>query len=314
MSNLVTDNNFQKKIVFILALLLCLFPFINPPLALLGGFGLSLFIGNPFIKITRKATRILLQVSVVGLGFGMNIYEAMEAGKSGLALTTASILITLALGLLLGKCLRMTKNTSLLISSGTAICGGSAIAALAPIVEANEDETSVSLGVIFILNAIALLIFPPIGFLLNLSQEQFGVWAAIAIHDTSSVVGAAQRYGDTALHLATTIKLERALWIIPLSLITAIVYKKRGNKITIPYFIGLYALAMLANTYMPAMQLISPWLVAIAKKGLTLTLFLIGSGLTLSSMKNIGIKPFLQGVILWICISIGSLLLVALYL
>jgi len=302
-----------RKIVFIIVAVSCLFPFIEPPVALLAGFILSFTIGHPFLKLNRKATKFLLQASVVGLGFGMNIYEAAEAGKSGLIFTASSIILTLFVGLLLGKIFNTPKNTSVLISSGTAICGGSAIAAMTPIIDADENETSVSLGIIFVLNSLALFIFPVVGHLLHMTQEQFGLWAAIAIHDTSSVVGAAQKYGDVALHLATTVKLERALWIIPLSLVTSIVYKKNGSKISIPYFIFLYIVAMVINTFLPVIQTISPTIVMISKKGLTLTLFLIGAGLTRSALKIIGFKPFLQGVILWICISICSLTVILNY-
>lgn len=302
-----------RKCLFIVIAVLCLFPFVEPPVALLAGFILSFTIGHPFLKLNRKATKFLLQASVVGLGFGMNIYEAAEAGKDGLLFTASSIILTLALGLLLGKLFHISKNTSVLVSSGTAICGGSAIAAMTPIIDADENETSVSLGIIFVLNSLALFIFPIVGHLLSLTQEQFGLWAAIAIHDTSSVVGAAQKYGDVALHLATTIKLERALWIIPLSLVTAIIYKKNGSKISIPYFIFFYIIAMVINTFIPAVQTISPTIVYISKRGLTLTLFLIGAGLTREALKSIGIKPLLQGVILWVCISISSLLVIFYY-
>lgn len=302
-----------KKIIFIIAIIFCLFPFINPPTALFIGFILSFTMGNPFLRLSKKITKILLQASVVGLGFGMNIYEAAEVGKSGFIFTACSIILTMVMGLALGKLFHTPKNTSVLISSGTAICGGSAIAAMAPVIDANEDETSVSLGIIFVLNSIALFLFPSIGHLLHMTQEQFGMWAAIAIHDTSSVVGASQAYGDTAQHLATTVKLERALWIIPLSLITAIIYKKNGSKISIPYFIFLYVIAMVINTFIPGINTISPYIVKFSQKGLTLTLFLIGAGLTKTALKNIGISPFLQGTILWVCISICSLLAILNY-
>lgn len=302
-----------RKVIFIVVAALCLFPFVQPPIALLAGFILSFTIGHPFIALGRKATKILLQASVVGLGFGMNIYEAVQVGKSGLLFTASSIILTLTVGILLGKFFHTPKNTSVLISSGTAICGGSAIAAMNPIIDADENETSVSLGIIFVLNSLALFIFPAVGHLLNMTQEQFGLWSAIAIHDTSSVVGAAQKYGDVALHIATTVKLERALWIIPLSLVTAIVYKKSGSKISIPYFIFLYIIAMVINTFVPHIELISPSIVYIAKRGLTLTLFLIGAGLTKEALRSIGVKPLLQGILLWIFISITSLTVIMNY-
>lgn len=305
---MTSDSNLLKKAIFILLVILCLFPFVEPPVALLAGFILSFTIGHPFRHLNSKATKILLQVSVVGLGFGMNIFDAMEAGKEGLIFTIVSIVSTLAFGLLLGKLLRMPQKTSVLVSSGTAICGGSAIAAMVPIIDANEEETSVSLGVIFVLNSVALFIFPVIGHLLSMTQEQFGLWSAIAIHDTSSVVGAAHKYGEEALKIATTIKLERALWIIPLSFITALFYRK--GKVSIPYFIFLYVAAMLINTFIPPVQTISPAIVMIAKRGLTLTLFLIGAGLSKEALKNIGIKPLLQGIILWVFISVLSLVVI----
>lgn len=297
-----------KKGVFILLVILCLFPFVEPPVALLAGFILSFTIGHPYIHHNGKATKFLLQASVVGLGFGMNIYDAVAVGKEGLLFTMSSIILTLLFGLILGKLFHINKKTSVLVSSGTAICGGSAIAAMVPIIDANEEETSVSLGVIFVLNSVALFLFPVIGHLLSMSQEQFGLWSAIAIHDTSSVVGAAHKYGEEALKIATTVKLERALWIIPLSFVTALLYRK--GKVSIPYFIFLYVVAMLINTFVPAIQTVSPAIVMIAKRGLTLTLFLIGAGLSKEALKNIGVKPLLQGIILWVFISIMSLLVI----
>ncbi len=302
------NSKLLKKGIFIILVILCLFPFVEPPVALLAGFILSFTIGHPYLHLNNKATKILLQASVVGLGFGMNIYDAMAVGKEGLIFTVSSIVLTLTFGLLLGKLFHINKKTSVLVSSGTAICGGSAIAAMVPIIDANEEETSVSLGVIFVLNSVALFLFPVIGHLLSMTQEQFGLWSAIAIHDTSSVVGAAHKYGEEALKIATTVKLERALWIIPLSFVTALLYRK--GKVSIPYFIFLYVVAMIINTFIPAVQTVSPAIVMIAKRGLTLTLFLIGAGLSKEALKKIGVKPLLQGVILWAFISILSLLVI----
>lgn len=297
-----------REIAFIAVAVATLLPVVEPPIALFAGLVISFTIGNPFRKITKKATHWLLQASVVGLGFGMNVHEALSVGKTGFFLTATSITFTLGFGLLIGWILHTNKKTSLLISSGTAICGGSAIAAMTQVVEADEDETSIALSTIFVLNALALFIFPVVGHLLNMSQEEFGTWAAIAIHDTSSVVGAAQKYGDQALHIATTIKLERALWIIPLSIITAFFYKKGGRKVAIPYFIFLYIIAMIINSYISGIGLFSSSIVLLSKRGLTLTLFLIGAGLSKSTIQTIGWKPFLQGIILWILISCVSLL------
>jgi uncharacterized integral membrane protein (TIGR00698 family) len=264
-------------------------------------------VGHPYLKHNKKYTTMLLQISVVGLGFGMNLHSALEAGKQGIGFTITSILGTLLLGALLGYWLKIDKKTSHLISSGTAICGGSAIAAVSPVIHAEEEQISVALGIVFILNSIALLIFPPIGHALNLTQKEFGIWSAIAIHDTSSVVGAAKVYGQEALEIPTTVKLTRALWIIPLALGTAIVYKDKSKKIKIPYFIGWFIVAMAINTYVPAIHPVAPYIVQVAKAGLTLTLFLIGSGLSKKTIRSVGVRPFIQGVILWLVISSTAL-------
>ena len=203
-----------NKPLFILLFVLCLMPFISPAIALFLGLALGMTAGQPFPKFSKKTSKYLLQFSVVGLGFGMNLHESLRTGKEGMLFTVVSVVAVLALGMYLGKRLMMDRKTAYLISAGTAICGGSAIAAVAPVVKANDNEMSMSLGTIFILNAIALFIFPPIGHLLGMSQEQFGMWAAIAIHDTSSVVGAGAAYGEQALEIATMVKLTRALWII----------------------------------------------------------------------------------------------------
>ncbi len=256
---------------------------------------------------------MLLQYSVVGLGFGMNLYSAIKVSQDGVILTAIFITSTILIGLLVGKYLAIKRNTTLLIASGTAICGGSAIAAVAPIIEASEDEMSVSLGIVFILNSVALIMFPILGHYFNLSQMQFGMWSAIAIHDTSSVVGAAQSYGNEALQIATTVKLGRALWIVPLSLAVSVFFKQGKKKISIPYFILYFILAMVVSTFIPAIQSFSPYIVVVAKKGLTLTLFLIGAGMTKESLKTVGFKPLILGVGLWILVLVSSLLLVMKY-
>lgn len=301
------QNETTRKVIFIVLALLCLTPLISPPIALLLGLLVAQFLGHPFLKYNKKLTTILLQVSVVGLGFGMNLHSALEAGKQGIVFTIASILGTLLLGALLGYFLKIDKKTSHLISSGTAICGGSAIAAVAPVIHAEEHQISVALGIVFILNSVALFVFPPIGHLLHMTQREFGFWSAIAIHDTSSVVGAATRYGQEALEIATTVKLTRALWIIPLALGTAVVYRDNTRKIKMPYFIGWFIVAMAINTYVPAIHPVSPYIVKIAKAGLTLTLFLIGSGLSKKVIRAVGVRPFIQGVVLWIVISATAL-------
>lgn len=312
-SHLFEVNLFLQQIIFGAVILLCLFSIISPPIALLLGVLIVNVFGNPFLAFNHKAITFLLQFSVVGLGFGMNAASAVSAGREGFLLTIFSIFSTLVFGTLLGKWLKTDKKTSHLISCGTAICGGSAIAAISPVIKSNENQTSIALGVIFILNSIALFAFPFIGHQLDLSQKEFGLWCAIAIHDTSSVVGAANKYGAEALQIATTVKLARALWIIPISIFTAILFKNKNSKIKIPYFIGLFILAMLLNTYVPATAIIAPHIVGVAKIGLTITLFLIGATLNVNTLKSVGVKPLLQGVFLWIFIA-GLGLLSILYL
>ncbi len=302
------QNTAIRKVLFIIAVALCATPLVTPPVALFAGLLFAQFIGHPYIQHNKKLTTLLLQVSVVGLGFGMNLHSALKAGKQGIVFTIASIAGTLALGLLLGKLFKTDKKTSYLVAAGTAICGGSAIAAVSPVIQAEENQISVALGIVFILNAIALFIFPPIGHMLGLTQTQFGMWSAIAIHDTSSVVGAASRYGAKALEVATTVKLTRALWIIPVALGTSLFYKNTGQKkIKIPYFIGAFILAMVANTYIPAIRPTTPYIVSVAKAGLTVTLFLIGAGLSGKVLRSVGFRPLIQGVILWMFISVTAL-------
>ncbi|TSD64069.1 putative sulfate exporter family transporter [Inquilinus sp. KBS0705] len=304
---LINLSENSRKVIFIICVTLCLTPFISPAIALLMGLVIAQFTGHPYLHLNHKATHLLLQISVVGLGFGMNVHSAMQAGREGVLFTIASITGTLIFGYFMGKWLNIEKKTSYLISAGTAICGGSAIAAISPVIKAEEKQISVALGCVFILNSIALFIFPMIGHHFNLSQTQFGLWCAIAIHDTSSVVGAASKYGPHALEVATTVKLARALWIIPVAFMSTFIFKNKSKKISIPYFIGLFVLAMIANTYIPATKLISPYMIIIAKAGLTLTLFLIGASLSRKVLASVGFKPLLQGVVLWIIISTTAL-------
>jgi len=308
----VKDKN-TRRVIFIITLILCASPLVSPPIALLLGILIAQFIGHPYLHLNHKATHLLLQTSIVGLGFGMNVNTALEAGKEGFVFSVLTIIVTLVLGYLVGKFLKVNYKTSYLISSGTAICGGSAIAAISPIINANEEEISVSLGTIFILNSIALFVFPFIGETLNLSESKFGLWSAIAIHDTSSVVGAASKFGDTALKIATTVKLSRALWIIPLALFSSFIFKSKHQKIKIPYFIGYYVLAIILNTYIPFFKTISPTIVSISKTGLTITLFLIGAGLSKNTVYSVGIRPVLQGVLVWIILSVSTLLVIINY-
>lgn len=278
------------------------------------GLIVALTIGNPFIQHNKIFTKILLQASVVGLGFGVHLNEALAAGKDGFIFTIFSIAITMGLGLWIGRLLHVNKDTRTLVAGGTAICGGSAIAALGPVINAKDKDMTVALGTIFMLNAIALFIFPPIGNLLHMDDTQFGYWCAIAIHDTSSVVGAAATRSEAALQIATTTKLIRALWIIPLSLLVAVFYNRGSKekaesgkkKITIPWFIFLYVVAMIIATYLPQGQAFYTEAVKIAKMGMIYTLFLIGTGLTWDSIKEVGYKPVLLGVILWVIISVIS--------
>jgi len=300
-------NTNTQKILFVLCVIFCLSPLASPAIALLIGIIIAQFTGHPYLHLNHQATNLLLKIAVVGLGFGMNVHSAMQAGKEGILFTIASITGTLVFGYFMGKWLNIEKKTSYLISAGTAICGGSAIAAISPVIKAEEKQISVALGCVFILNSIALVIFPIIGHHFNLSQTQFGLWCAIAIHDTSSVVGAASKYGPHALEVATTVKLARALWIIPVAFMSTFIFKNKSKKISIPYFIGLFILAMIANTYIPATKLISPYMIVMAKAGLTLTLFLIGAGLSRKVILSVGFKPLFQGVVLWIIISVAAL-------
>lgn len=296
-----------NKPLFCLLFLICLMPFISPAVALFMGLAFAMTAGQPFPVFSKKTSKYLLQFSVVGLGFGMNLHESLQTGKDGMLFTIVSVVSVLCLGMYLGKRLMMDRKTAYLISAGTAICGGSAIAAVGPVVKANDNEMSMALGTIFILNAIALFIFPPIGHMLGMTQEQFGMWAAIAIHDTSSVVGAGAAYGEKALEIATMVKLTRALWIIPITIATMFIFKQKGGKINIPWFIFFFILAMVANTFLSIPEVISASLVWGAKKGLTVTLFLIGAGLSRQVIKQVGIRPMVQGVILWIFIGLISL-------
>ncbi|MEO6260262.1 MAG: putative sulfate exporter family transporter [Thermoanaerobaculia bacterium] len=299
-----------RIITFCAAVIFCLTPWASPPIALALGLALALTIGHPFPTRNSKATRLLLQISVVALGFGMNLQKVVQAGRTGLLFTIVTIAGTLILGFLAGRAMRIPASTAHLISCGTAICGGSAIAAVGPVVGATDEEMSVGLGTVFILNAIALFIFPAIGHHLGLSQTQFGVWAAIAIHDTSSVVGAASKYGAEALQIATIVKLTRALWIVPVALLTALAFKKKSTRVTIPWFILWFVVASIIRTYVPAPAEVWSFLTAMARVGLTVTLFLIGAGLSRKSIAAVGVRPMILGVLLWIVISVSSLVAV----
>src|SRR5712692_7723829 len=279
-----------RKLLFVLGLIIAASGFVSPPAALAIGLILGLLVSNPFGTASRTLSKYLLQASVVGLGFGMNLHQVVSAGRSGFTYTMLSISFAMLVGMALGVFLGMQKTSAFLISTGTAICGGSAIAAVGPICHATDEEMAVSLGTVFVLNSIALLIFPAIGAAFQLTQTQFGLWAALAIHDTSSVVGAAAKYGPLALAVATTVKLARALWIVPLSIGTALL-KHARTKIQWPWFIALFCLAAVLNTLVPAMKPEFGALSYLGKIGLTVTLFLIGTGLNKETLKKVGVRP-----------------------
>lgn len=297
------------RIVFILLLLVSASGFVSPPVALAMGLAFGLILPHPYGREAKKYSKFLLQASVVGLGFGMNLHQVIQAGRSGFIYTMLGISFALMVGMGLGALLGVQQVPAFLISTGTAICGGSAIAAVGPITHATDEEMSISLGTVFVLNSVALLTFPAIGSALHLTQSQFGLWAALAIHDTSSVVGAAAKYGSEALGIATTVKLARALWIVPLALATAVV---RGAKAKIqwPWFIGYFCLAAVCSTYLPGGAHAYALLVKLAKIGLTATLFLIGTGISVATLKRVGPRPLLQGIILWLIVLTGSLWLI----
>ena len=296
------------SVLFVLLCLACLLPVVNPPIALAAGIVFAQFFQNPFQQKTQTSINWLLKLSVIGLGFGMNIDKALAAGKAGFLFTIISISLTIGLGILIGKIFKIDQKIAKLISSGTAICGGSAIAAISPIIKADAKQISIAIGSVFLLNSLALFLFPLLGHYFNMSQHQFGIWSAIAIHDTSSVVGAAQVYGNEALEIATTVKLARALWILPVSVLFALSSQTELKKIKIPYFIGLFILAIIANTYIPNIEFVAPGIVSVSKMGLTLVLFLIGSTLNYKSFIQVGIKPVILAVFIWIFISIVSLI------
>ncbi|MDO5333518.1 MAG: putative sulfate exporter family transporter [bacterium] len=311
-------NNLGRY-VYILAILLIAFPFqvfgvsdfITPALALFAGLVFALIFPMPFPKFNKKGSKYLLQASVVGLGFGMNVVTALKSGSEGMMFTIVSVIGVMAFGILIGIWMHLNRKTAYLISSGTAICGGSAIAAVGPVLKADDHEMAVSLGVIFILNAIALFIFPPIGHYFGMTQAQFGTWAAIAIHDTSSVVGAGDAYGAEACQIATLIKCTRALWIIPLAFATMFIFRdKKGSKVSIPWFIFLFVAAMVVNTYCGIPSAVSDTIVYISKKALVVTLFFIGAGLSVGMVKKVGIRPLLLAILLWIIIGVSSFMVV----
>jgi uncharacterized integral membrane protein (TIGR00698 family) len=298
-----------NKVIFFAGIILAASGLISPAIALLCGLIFGLTLAHPFHSESRDVTKYLLQGAVVALGFGMNLHEVLRAGKSGFVYTALSITAALLLGLGLGYLIHVAQKPSFLISAGTAICGGSAIAAVGPIAGASEEEMAVSLGAVFILNSVALFIFPPVGFALHMTESQFGLWSALAIHDTSSVVGATAKYGATALAIGTTIKLARALWIVPLSVGTAVVVKSKA-RIQWPWFILFFCLAALLSTLLPQFNPAFGALNHLGKLGLTVTLFLIGASLNKATLARVGIRPLLQGLTLWIIVGATTLALI----
>jgi len=303
------ENRLVSKNLFFVGVILASSGFLSPPVALLGGLIYGFTLPHPFHVESKRLSRFLLQASVVALGFGMNLQQVLQAGRSGFVYTALSITLAMMLGLGLGYFIHVGRKPAFLISAGTAICGGSAIAAVGPIAEANEEEMAVALGTVFILNSVALFVFPLLGVMFGLSQEQFGLWSALAIHDTSSVIGAAAKYGPTALTVATTIKLARALWIVPVSFVAAAVLKSKA-RIQWPWFILFFCFAALLNTLLPVLHSVFGILNHLGKIGLTVTLFLIGTGLNKATLKNVGVRPLLQGLTLWIVVGAGTLALI----
>ena len=298
-----------NKAIFFVGIILAASGVVSPAIALLGGLIYGLTLAHPFHVESRNLTKFLLQTSVIALGFGMNLHEVLQAGRSGFLYTALSITAAMLLGLGLGYIIHVAKKPSFLISAGTAICGGSAIAAVGPIAGASEEEMAVSLGAVFILNSVALFLFPPVGLALHMSQSQFGLWSALAIHDTSSVVGATAKYGPTALAIGTTIKLARALWIVPLSLGTAVVWKSKA-RIQWPWFILFFCLAALLNTVLPQFSAAFGALSYAGTLGLTVTLFLIGASLNKETLRKVGVRPLLQGLTLWVIVGTATLALI----
>jgi uncharacterized integral membrane protein (TIGR00698 family) len=299
----------MSKKLFFVGIILAAAGVLSPPLALTAGVIYGFSYEHPFHVASRELSKFLLQAAVVLLGFGMNLQEVLKVGRTGFGYTALSITCVMLVGLVLGRVFRVGRVQSLLICAGTAICGGSAIAAIGPVLNADEEEMAVSLGTVFVLNSVALLLFPFIGWYLHLTQTQFGLWAALAIHDTSSVVGASAKYGSTALAIGTTVKLARALWIVPMTLALSFA-RKSSAKIQWPWFIGLFCIAAVLSTYLPRFQTVFVELSKLGKLGLCVTLFLIGTGLSRKMLKQVGIRPLLQGLLLWILVAVATLLLI----
>lgn len=311
------DRNFFSKQALAVALLpllaiLTLFPFVSAGAALLLGMVFALSLGNPYLVHTRRVTHRLLAASVVGLGAGMDLRVVGRVGAHGIVYTMVGIALTFAIGLWLGRRLKIPGDTTILITAGTAICGGSAIAAVASAIHAKQEKVSVALATVFFLNAMALFIFPPLGHYFGLDETRFGLWSALAIHDTSSVVGAAMQYGVHALQIATTVKLARALWIVPVAFAIGSFWsgdsdEKTTGKAKRPWFILGFVLAAAIVTWVPRLQSAGHAVAFGATRALVLTLFLIGAGLTKATLQSVGLKPFLHGFLLWIVVGSSTL-------
>ena len=294
------------RIVYIAMALGCLIPGVSPALALGAGITFGLVGQNPWPQQSSAACRMLLQAAIVGLGFGLPLKQVWEVGRASFGITLCGIMLTLGLGILLGRILHIPKRTGLLVACGTAICGGSAIAAIAPAIQAEDDESAIALATVFTLNAVALVLFPVVGHFFHMGQDQFGTWAGMAIHDTSSVVGAAASYGSAALEQATTVKLTRALWIVPLAFIASSC-KHSGSRVRIPKFILLFIAAAAIHTLLPQAEPVWDWITHGAKQLLVLSLFFVGTALTRDLLRQVGPRTFIQGTVLWLCISVLTL-------
>lgn len=303
------QNQKYVKAAFVSLFILTALPLVTSPVALVAGFSFSFLLGNPLSDLTARASKSLLKLSVIGLGFGVNFIEVIEVGKSSLLLTLISITATIVLGEVIGRLMQVPANTRTLLSFGTAICGGSAIAAMAPVIKAKDDEIAVSLATVFTLNAVALIIFPPLGQLFELDQHQFGLWAALAIHDTSSVVGASAVFGAVALSVGTTAKLTRALWIAPYTLVAGFFWKSE-ERASFPFFIVGFIAAAFVNSWLPAFDPLWDGLYVFAKQALVMTLFLIGAGLTKKVLRQVGVRPLLLGIVLWVIVAVVTLTLI----
>jgi uncharacterized integral membrane protein (TIGR00698 family) len=306
-----------SRVLIVIGAVACLHPSVSSAMALASGIAIALAVGNPFLATTRKMTQKLMAFSIVGLGAAMDLHVVAKVGFQGFSYTLIGILVAMLSGAFLTRRLKISGDTGLLISVGTSICGGSAIAAVSPAIEAKAEEISVALATVFCLNAVALMIFPPLGHYFGLSEHQFGLWAALGIHDTSSVVGATLQFGSEAVATGTTVKLARALWIVPLVWVILKIRERNKNKLITdasekpkpkrPWFILGFIVMAAIVTYIPATQDVGGWIAIIARRGMVLALFFIGASLTRETLKKVGIRPLMLGILLWIIVGGGTL-------